>query len=137
MLHCNASAPTCASRSSAPFSPPKLPTPRRGLPAAQLPAVKVPPLKLPGSTGAAGPSSSASALAQDENAGAANLLAAEAPAAAKEAREEPSVHGSVASFKAGAGSFKGADIERETSGEFQVSGWLAMGGVVATHEDGG
>lgn len=62
---------------------------------------------------------------------------ATAPAAAREAGEEPSVHGSVASLKAGAGSFKGADIERETSGEFQVTGWLAMGRAVATPEDGG
>lgn len=63
----------------APFSPPKLPTPRRGLPATQLPAVKVPPLKLPASSGAG--ASSSAAPAQNENAGANALAAAPAPAA--------------------------------------------------------
>lgn len=67
---------------SGPFSPPKLPTPRRGLPAAQLGAVKVPPLKLPIS-GSDAASTSTAALAQDENVGGNMFVTAPADKAAQ------------------------------------------------------
>lgn len=42
-------------------------------------------------------------------------------AAGGPAKEDASAHGSVSSYKA-AGSFKGTDLERDTSQEFQVGG---------------
>ena len=80
--HCAASLTRPPRACSAPFSPPKLPTPRRGLPAPQLPAVKVPPLKLPSSASSGASAAAALPVPVDENA-AANAAAAAAAAGDK------------------------------------------------------
>ncbi|PRW60840.1 peptidase M23 [Chlorella sorokiniana] len=76
-------AAAAGASASAPFSPPKLPTPRRGLPAAQMPAVKVPPLKLPSAASGGAPAATAAVpVALDENA-ATNAVAVAAAAGGK------------------------------------------------------